>query len=109
MTESERKKLTGEIHREIFRKISKDVHNVVADTINERLPEDGPETNPGPNPIMYAIGRERASWGPSEELVLRDEVALAIKLIATSHRRTPHAIRSRLQKMGIITDYSLLV
>ena len=102
MTKSEKERLTKEIHRDIFQKISRDIFNVVQAAIEKRLPDPVPEPN-------YGVGRERSLWDPHEEQVLRDELSAAIRMIAIAHRRTFGGIRSRLKKMRIISDYSLLM
>jgi len=121
MTKSEKEKLVAEVHKETLRRIGGHLHDVVNSAVDKRIPTDEHHMRPGgiyfvdpdtqfPIPRSnYNRSRERSLWNPHEEQVLRDELSAAIRMIAIAHRRTFGGIRSRLKKMGIISDYSLLM
>jgi len=114
MTKSEKEKLVRELHRDLIGKLirnfNNELHNAVeqAAASSEMLRPGGIRfVEPYEREAGYTLSRERSSWSPNEEAILRNELDAAIKMIAIAHRRTPGGITSRLRKLGILTDYSL--
>lgn len=103
ITATERSKLLSEVHKQVHGIITSKLDDILEKRKSQECQaslefEDG-----------YEFRREGRLWSSQEESILRTELAKAIELIATMHRRTPGAIRERLKKMGIISDYSLLI
>jgi hypothetical protein len=104
--------LKNEITRAIWNSRLGDFKEFIRTSVEEELDKRFPlNTVPVDKPFEegFKSSREGRLWCDEEERTLRNELVMAIGMIAAMHRRTSQAIRCRLKKMGIVSDYSLLL